>query len=223
MVHDMLENPYYHKRREANGEDEFAFILPRTGVELLGDTPDREKYKRYYLGKSPPMCWRVTSHRFIVSRSGGSCRKETTMKRTTYGERDYTFGQAMLTLRTNIGLTQAGLGEKLGISRRAIAEWEAGSSYPKAERLKLLIELGVQLQAFPAGREAEEIRAFWHAAHQKMLLDETWLHDLVGTPVPVQLFPQAETLVTYIREEPATFPRIDWVGALDVNHFAGRE
>jgi hypothetical protein len=35
------------KRREANGEDEFAFILPRTGVELLGDTPDREKYKRY--------------------------------------------------------------------------------------------------------------------------------------------------------------------------------
>jgi WD40 repeat protein/transcriptional regulator with XRE-family HTH domain len=145
------------------------------------------------------------------------------MKRTTYGERDYTFGQAMLTLRTNIGLTQAGLGEKLGISRRAIAEWEAGSSYPKAERLKLLIELGVQLQAFPAGREAEEIRAFWHAAHQKMLLDETWLHDLVGTPVPVQLFPQAETLVTYVKENPAVFSRIDWVGALDVNHFAGRE
>jgi hypothetical protein len=26
----------------------------------------------------------------------------------TYRERDYTFGQAMLTLRTSIGLTQAG-------------------------------------------------------------------------------------------------------------------
>src|SRR5256885_3676598 len=100
----------------------------------------------------------------------------------------------MLTLRTTIGLTQAGLAELLGVSRRAVAEWEAGSSYPKAERLKQLITLGVQQQAFAAGREAEEIRALWSAARQKVLLDEAWLRDLVGTPVPVQLFPQAETL-----------------------------
>src|SRR6202048_329528 len=31
------------------------------------------------------------------------------MKRSSYGEQDYAFGQAMLTLRTTIGLTQAGL------------------------------------------------------------------------------------------------------------------
>jgi len=31
------------------------------------------------------------------------------MKRSSYGEHDYAFGQAMLTLRTPIGLTQAGL------------------------------------------------------------------------------------------------------------------
>ena len=36
------------------------------------------------------------------------------MKRYSYGERDYTFGQMMLTLRTNIGLTQAGLAEQMG-------------------------------------------------------------------------------------------------------------
>ncbi len=31
------------------------------------------------------------------------------MKRSTYDERDYAFGQMVLTLRTNLGLTQAGL------------------------------------------------------------------------------------------------------------------
>ena len=63
------------------------------------------------------------------------------MKRSLYGERDYAFGQLMLTLRTAIGLTQAGLADVLGISRRAVAEWEGGLSYPKAERLKQLITL----------------------------------------------------------------------------------
>src|SRR5437588_10207987 len=129
----------------------------------------------------------------------------------------------MLTLRTNIGLTQAGLGDVLGVSRRAVAEWEAGLSYPKAERLKQLITLGVRASAFPAGHEEEEIRALWRAAHQKVLLDEAWLHDLVGTPAPVQLFPQTETPVTQAGEESAAFPRVDLVEALDVSHFAGRE
>jgi WD40 repeat protein/transcriptional regulator with XRE-family HTH domain len=129
----------------------------------------------------------------------------------------------MLTLRTNIGLTQAGLADRLGVSRRAVAEWEAGSSYPKAERLKQLIELGVQQQAFPAGREAEEIRALWRAAHQKVLLDEAWLHDLVAPPVPLQLSPPAGTPAAHAASKPAAFPRVDLVEALDVSQFAGRE
>ena len=54
------------------------------------------------------------------------------MKRYSYRKRDYAFAQMMLTLRTTLGLTQAGLAEVLGISRRAVAEWEAGLSYPKA-------------------------------------------------------------------------------------------
>src|SRR5713101_8030420 len=105
------------------------------------------------------------------------------MKSYSYRERDYAFAQLMLTLRITIGLTQAGLADRLGISRRAVAEWEGGLSYPKAEHLKQLITLGVQQQAFPAGREAEEIRALWKAAHQKVLLDEAWLDDLVAPPV----------------------------------------
>src|SRR5438046_9610504 len=98
----------------------------------------------------------------------------------------------MLTLRTNIGLTQAGLAERLGVSRRAVAEWEAGSSYPKAEHLKELITVAVRASAFAAGREAEEIRALWKAAHQKVLLDELWPDEVVNTqhPSPAGVAPQ---------------------------------
>ena len=106
------------------------------------------------------------------------------MKWLSYGEHDYDFGQIMLTLRSAIGLTQAGLAEWLGVSRRAVGEWEAGSSYPKAEHLKQLIELGVKQQAFPAGREAEEIRALWKAARQRVLLDEHWLSSLLASARP---------------------------------------
>src|SRR5713101_6081081 len=106
------------------------------------------------------------------------------MNRSPYSERDYAFGQAMLTLRTSIGLTQAGLADLLHVSRRAVSEWEAGSAYPTAEHLKQLIALAVQQQAFLAGREAEEIRAFWQAAHQKVLLDELWLQRLLSAQRP---------------------------------------
>ena len=102
------------------------------------------------------------------------------MRSSAYGERDYAFGQAILTLRTTIGLTQAGLANELGVSRRAVGEWEAGSNYPKAEHLKKLIALGIRSQAFPAGYEAEEIRVLWKAAHQKVLLDEHWLSSLLA-------------------------------------------
>ncbi len=155
------------------------------------------------------------------------------MKRSSrYGERDYAFGQMMLTLRTNIGLTQAGLADLLGISRRAVAEWEAGSSSPKAEHLKHFIALGVRASAFAAGREAEEIRALWKAAHQKVLLDEPWLAALLGHPHPALTLHPPAPLVEPIEgprsgevpmARPALGPRVDWGDALDVPTFYGRE
>ena len=66
------------------------------------------------------------------------------MNKSLYGERDYAFGQRILTLRTQIGLTQTGLAERLHISRRVVTEWEAGSSYPKPAHLQTLITLGVR-------------------------------------------------------------------------------
>ncbi len=99
--------------------------------------------------------------------------------KTSYGERDSAFGQAMLTLRTTTGLTRGELANRLGVSRQAVGEWEAGRSYPKAEHLKAFIALAVEHQAFPAEHEAEEIRKLWKMARQKVLLDEFWLSALL--------------------------------------------
>src|SRR6266496_1634905 len=150
------------------------------------------------------------------------------MKQSFYRERDYAFGQAMLSLRTAIGLTQAGLAELLSVSRKAISRWEAGETYPKASHLKALLAFAVGQQAFPAGREEEEIRAFWHTAHQKVLVDELWLQGLLGTQRP-RLALVAPGLVEetgnveQAMAQSAPGPRVDWGDALDVPNFYGRE
>ena len=149
------------------------------------------------------------------------------MKRSSYGERNYAFGQAMLTLRTSIGLTQAELAEHLGVSRQAVGDWEAGSSYPKAHHLKHFIMLCMQQQAFPAGREAEEVRALRKAARQKVRLDEQWLSALLSphrpplallAPLPVEESSGTEHVIA----PPAGGPRVDWGDALAVPTFYGR-
>jgi tetratricopeptide (TPR) repeat protein/transcriptional regulator with XRE-family HTH domain len=100
--------------------------------------------------------------------------------KTSYHERDHIYGEAMLKLRTAIGLTQERLGNLLGISGRTVGKWEAGCVYPKPEHLKKLMALAVQHQAWASGSEAAEIRALWKVAHQKQFLDEHWLSTLLA-------------------------------------------
>ena len=144
------------------------------------------------------------------------------MKSAFSRERDATFGQMMLTLRTALDLTQAELAGLLGVSRRAIGGWEAGNSAPNAEHLKHFIELAVRKQVFPAGQEAEEIRVLWKKAHQKVLLDEEWLQALLAPmsqrealPVPssggeVSVDEPALASAPPATARPAGGPRVDW-------------
>jgi transcriptional regulator with XRE-family HTH domain len=83
--------------------------------------------------------------------------------------------QAMFKLRSSISLTQAGLAERLRVSRRGIGEWEAGLNYPKAEHFKHFLELCVQQHVFAPEREEEEIRALRKTAYQRVPLNESWL------------------------------------------------
>jgi transcriptional regulator with XRE-family HTH domain len=148
------------------------------------------------------------------------------VKRSLYAKRDFAFGQMMLTLRTSMSLTQAGLAERLGVSLRAVAGWETGSAYPKTDHLKEFLMLCLQQQAFPAGRETEQIRALWKAAHQKVLLDELWLHGLLGTlpsPRTLETPRPIEPIATGDQAPYVRRPRVDWGDALHVPTFYGRE
>src|SRR5712692_9059378 len=157
------------------------------------------------------------------------------MKGSSYRERDYAFGRVMLTLRTRLELTQTELADILGVRRRAVIDWEGGLTYPKADHLKQFVVLATQRQAWPLGREAEEVRALWQAARQKVLLDEAWLGGLLShLQAPPASQPGEETSVTASPPAPPAppdalaspsrgGPRVDWGDALAVTSFYGRE
>ena len=149
------------------------------------------------------------------------------MKGSLYRDRDYAFGQTILTLRTMIGLTQAGTGRVLGVTRKAVGEWEGGLTYPKAEHLKAFIALAIEQQAFPAGREAEEIRALWQAAHQKVLLDEAWLATLLPRAEALPSIPARRGDQWRCPDSSLPLPGVGhaWIGATrwTVTTFYGRE
>src|SRR5437763_904368 len=104
-----------------------------TSVSILGVPGEVSVHHVPYHVPSRPM----------VRAPRGHAERSARMKRFSYGERDYAFGQAMLTLRTSIGLTQAGLAERLRVTRKAISRWEAGDTYPKASHLQALLAFAV--------------------------------------------------------------------------------
>jgi WD40 repeat protein/transcriptional regulator with XRE-family HTH domain len=68
-------------------------------------------------------------------------------------------------------LTQAELGLRLPISEKMIRNWETDTNLPKAQNLKKLIEICLQLQVFIAGAEQEEAANLWNAV--KAVFDAT--------------------------------------------------
>jgi predicted ATPase/transcriptional regulator with XRE-family HTH domain len=102
------------------------------------------------------------------------------VKGASHQERDYDFGRRMFALRVAIGVSQAVLGDILRVSRHAVGGWETGITYPKAGHLKQLIALALDHHIWAAGSEVVEIHALWRAAHQNVLLDETWLASLLA-------------------------------------------
>ncbi len=141
------------------------------------------------------------------------------MRGSSYHKRDYAFGQTMLTLRTQIGLTQAELAKALAVSRKAVGNWESGICYPNAEHLKQFIALAIQHRAFPAGCTVEEVHAIWQSAHQKVLFDEIWLATLLSqSEASPSLQPILETTA-----EVAPAHRVYWNDAPAVPAFYGRE
>ena len=81
-----------------------------------------------------------------------------------------TLGQRIQAHRTRLGLSQEGLGDKLGVSRQAVSKWEADGAVPDTDKLIALSKLfGItlnellQVEEPPAAKKDSRIR-------RKMLL-----------------------------------------------------
>src|SRR5579859_4697618 len=135
-----------------------------------------------------------------------------------YRERDYVFANTLLSLRTTIGLTQQSVATRLRVSRRAVENWEQGLTRPKAEHLKAFLELCVRHAAFAAGHEEEQIRAFWKASRQRVLLDESWLSDLLAQSAPTPSGGAGQDSAAATQG-----PALWTVPSLRNPHFTGRE
>src|SRR5690242_7662178 len=77
------------------------------------------------------------------------------------------FRERVLTLRGRAGLSQRELAGLLGVSERAIRAWEAGDSYPSAERLQALIAVYLRRGVFAPGQERAEAVALWGVARDE--------------------------------------------------------
>lgn len=68
------------------------------------------------------------------------------------------FKENLIQLRKMNGLTQESLAEKIGVTRQAIAKWEAGDSIPDIERCRQLADVfGVSLDDLASFEPAENL------------------------------------------------------------------
>lgn len=132
-----------------------------------------------------------------------------------------TLGQRIQDHRTRLGLSQEGLGDKLGVSRQAVSKWEADGAVPDTDKLIALSKLfGISLnellqvaapeQAEPSPAPARSRKRLWHSLSALFLLAlvvllglmwarigrlEARLAQLEARPDPVQTLDPGEALV----------------------------
>lgn len=69
---------------------------------------------------------------------------------------DYTFGNRILELRSNFGLSQSDLAEKVGVTNKAVSKWETGKSKPTTNVIRKLAALfNVDVNELLSVREEE--------------------------------------------------------------------
>src|SRR3954452_11235275 len=140
------------------------------------------------------------------------------------------FQQRLLLLRGRAGLSQRELAALTGASERAIQTWEAGVSYPSADRLKTLITLYLERGIFAPGREQEEVAAFWETAREEaprlnVPFDPVWFatQGVATSAAPASAELAAAPAPTSSPADMPLTPRgQDWGEAPDVAAFHGR-
>jgi WD40 repeat protein/transcriptional regulator with XRE-family HTH domain len=138
-------------------------------------------------------------------------------------------GELLKRLRIRTGLTQAELGLLIPISEKMIRNWETDTNLPKAQNLKKLIEICLQLKVFIAGAEQEEALHLWNSVkavfdattrtyNEYPAFDQGWFENLTRltsiSQDPKESTPETKTNQTRLR---------DWGEAPGLETFYGRE
>jgi transcriptional regulator with XRE-family HTH domain len=89
--------------------------------------------------------------------------------------------------RGRTGLIQRDLAARVGVSRGAVQDWEAGLNFPTAERLQVLIQVLLEAGGLTLEQEAAEAPALRTAVEREAPrmhtpFDEAWLAALLAAP-----------------------------------------
>ena len=104
---------------------------------------------------------------------------------------DYTFGNFLYTLRTENGLSQAQLGEMLGVTNKAVSKWENGSAKPNTSLIPKIAEIfGVTVEELFACKklkkdsELEKINQYLSSQKRKYaILSSAFLSAIITLPL----------------------------------------
>ncbi|MDY4487674.1 MAG: AAA family ATPase [Candidatus Limivicinus sp.] len=71
---------------------------------------------------------------------------------------DYKFGNLIYTLRTQAGFSQSQLGERLGVSNKAVSKWETGKAKPTTDCIRKISALfGISVEELLTARDEKPI------------------------------------------------------------------
>jgi WD40 repeat protein/transcriptional regulator with XRE-family HTH domain len=140
------------------------------------------------------------------------------------------FRGLLLRYRGRAGLTQRDLVARLGASRRAVQDWEAGVSHPSAQRLQALILVLLEAGSLSLGREQDEAAELWAAVlretpRMQTPFDQGWFASMVSPGAGPPRVPGSDVLQAVPAAKPgdANVERSqDWGEAPDILGFVGR-
>jgi WD40 repeat protein/transcriptional regulator with XRE-family HTH domain len=140
------------------------------------------------------------------------------------------FRGLVLRHRGRTGLTQRDLAARAGVHHRSVQDWEAGLSYPSAERLRALIRVLLEAGGLTVGREAAEARELWAAAlHEAPRMHTPFDQEWFGRLLAARAIPLSIPAGDMLQAVPAAAPEAgaaergqDWGAAPDVLGFVGR-
>ena len=108
------------------------------------------------------------------------------------------FGETIVLLRREKGLTQKDLADKLGVTDKAVSRWETGKNYPDIETLKELAEvLGVSVN--------------------ELLQGDIKLAENKGLRKKVVIIAAIVIVLLYV------FPFYNWIAVTNTNFYGARE